>query len=162
MACHAVVSVWISRDLLLPFVRQQHTLWLSMKRITSLPATSSANVLRTPADARSSKGIICVWRRASALQMCSGVSSAQPFLEPSTKMQPPSPLSKVREGWGAVTILRLSRSPLALCQPYPGGRLGARSEGAPLGRTPLLPSETASASGRGPLCAKEKRCSRCR
>ena len=26
MACHAVVSVWISRDLLLPFVRAQHTL----------------------------------------------------------------------------------------------------------------------------------------
>ena len=88
----------MSLDLLQPFVRAQHTLWLSMKRITSRPATSAAKVFRTPAEAKSSNGIICVCRWLKALQMCSGVSIAHPLLLPSTKRHPPSPLSKVTGG----------------------------------------------------------------
>ena len=60
IACQAVDKVWMSLDLLLPFVRAQHTLWLSMNRMTSRPATSVAEVLRTPAAAKSSSGMICV------------------------------------------------------------------------------------------------------
>ena len=60
IACQAVHRVWMSLDLLHPFVRAQHTLWLSMNRMTSRPATSAAKVLRTPAEAKSSSGMICV------------------------------------------------------------------------------------------------------
>ena len=98
MACQAVERVWMPLDLLQPFVKAQQTLWLSMKRMISRPAMSAANVLRNPADAKSSNGIICACRGANALHMCSGVSSAHPLRIPSAKMHPPRPLSKARGG----------------------------------------------------------------